>query len=527
MQRRFWTLLLLCAGVEAQAGSSSPRDLCGLLPAGTPVVVEMFDASSFWQQLRAWAEPLPADLPQSLTRGLPWIGFLTRLYTGQSVDELLQTLGPAQVVLALVPHQDRLEAVLLSRIHDAEKAGLLLDRFAAKVPHQLHDGVWCVSREPALLGLVKGRPQSSLLDEPGFRAGRAAPSPGLRLHLDLAALRARAGARRAAFDDLDAGGRFFLGPVVEVADRAARVTATLRITEHELELRAVADAGLAPEDRGRLVVAQGRARSLPTPPPGALLALSLDRSIQGLLAHADRVLKEDDAAQTKAFLGIADAFVTGSFTEEFLASFEEPLHFYVLSQEPAGDAPAPRLQLPSFVWAARIQRPGVESMLRKAWFAVATVQGVERMQRGQPPFRATTITEAEGRFSVLEPPEWTGEGEPPVEFGLQPAMLVADGWLILSSTIDGARRMAASIAGGRRTEVDGDWLQLHGAAAAGYLRRNEQPLALDRVLREGGELRAAREELAAVAALLGAVDAQASLRATGQPELVVRVRRKR
>jgi hypothetical protein len=93
----------------------------------------------------------------------------------------------------------------------------------------------------------------------------------------------------------------------------------------------------------------------------------------------------------------------------------------------------------------------------------------------------------------------------PTECELSPTLAFAHGHAILSSTEDGARRVAAALTR-RPDRVAGDLVRLRGAAIADYLQRNRGVLALGRVLDTGASVRRARQDVDAIAAIVGALD---------------------
>lgn len=495
-------VLALAGAIRAQEPRrASPRELAGWLPPGTLGTLELQDGPATLAGLQQAIGPLPKEFAGAGG----WLALagdlLLRARLGVGIDELIATLAPRQVLVALLPGMPEPYLVLLSRVDDEQAVRELLRKLGEGVAAEVADGVLVVGPDrPRVQQFLQDRPaaEQSLLAEPEFLEGRPElqPGSGLRLFLDVAALRAR-GPAKSAWSQLDAGGRFLFGPIARRLDATQAIDAVLRLNPDGIEIEALLAAAPGAGDAAaddRLLVHGAQERSMLVPPPGTLLAVSLDRSLRALYADADAILDEDDAAQAKAALSILDAIFGISFTDELLAGLREPIDLFVLPRAPELElAPgAPQLRLPALGLVAEVTNPKAVRALERGTSLIAAIQTQERRQQGKEPFLLRNESADGQRLHVFEPPEWEGIGSPPAEYGLSPTLLVEDTHAIVATTRDGARALAELAANGATRAIRGDLLALDGVAVADYLRRNLELLVVDRVLNEGETLDAAR-----------------------------------
>ena len=161
---------------------------------------------------------------------------------------------------------------------------------------------------------------------------------------------------------------------------------------------------------------------------------------------------------------------------------------------------------------------------------IALVVTAERTRSKKYPPRLMLRRERRGeyRYQYLGYDEWRGPGDPPLDLGFGFTLLFAHDHVILASTQDGAIRMADAIKNKQGKEVRGDYLAVSGAQVARYLVKNQDLLALDRVLEEGESMAAARMFWRAATAVVAQLELELNL-APGQRDtrLVGELRRLR
>ena len=165
----------------------------------------------------------------------------------------------------------------------------------------------------------------------------------------------------------------------------------------------------------------------------------------------------------------------------------EPLTLMVIArdEEETGWLEMPGIWLPSFVLVAKLDDTRAQGMLERAAGVFAFIINNERAMQRKGPFRLR-ITRVDGfKLMVARPPDWRGEGKPPLDHALSPTLLFTDGHVILSSTIDGAVAVARGLGSASGRAVSGDYIELDGEEVAAYIDKNIGALTLNKVFEEG------------------------------------------
>ena len=527
---------LLAAPTPAQAPQQTPRELTGYLPANTPLVVDLFDGAAVVQKALRLLEPLPREVPGAARLALAGLPLFTKATTGLDLRDLLTVLTPGQALFAMYPAgggASKPFPVLLTRVEEAGEVERVLRRIGKSTGNDLHtdlsDGVLTVSNTRAHVRRVlefRGLRKSgaaTLLARDEYRRGRAAMKPGasLRFYVDMKAVRKALGAEyekgRGYWDKLPAFPRFVVGPLVRNLDVSDRIDARLDVTEDGFRLHGQTDGDLSQDPLGveRLMAAKGKARPLVLEPAGTLARVSLDRDLSELLGHPDRWLGDDGALGVKSFLSVADQILGGaSMLKDLLPDIEMPMDFFVTATTPDEDADLPRITLPAFTLVFGLKegaRMG-EKLLQRALRTITALTNVQRVRKQQPRIDVRSGRRDGLKFLRVRFGDWTGLGDPPIECGTSPTLLFAHGHGILSSTVDGAVRMAAALKSRSDREITGDVVRLHGLAIADVLAKNSPVLTMNRVLTEGGTIKEAKTFLSALIGVVRVLQFDASVR---------------
>jgi hypothetical protein len=487
------------AAQEIPAGARSPRDVAALFPEQTVALVDLLDAGECLAALERAAGWSAGELPPRVRGLLSLVQVGARLASGASLEDLLAAAGRGPVAVGLVVDGGRPFPIVVARLATAGLGARLAERLQGRAAADWRDGVLTVAPgaadlEAVLAARAAGR---SLGGKRGFAAARPALAPGraLRVHVDLAALRARA--ERPLWQRAPPAARLLLGPLAHVFDHAARFDAVLAIGKDDLELHGAVDASVrgsgAPAQR--LLAADGP-RSLPAASAATLGMLALDRSLRSYFAGLDEILEPGDAAQVRAGLAIADTLLGGaSLSDDVLGNIAEPLTLLAVEHE-ADSEVVPRIRLPGFALVASLRDKRAHVLLERAAHALHLINSNERRQQGRKPFRFRAERIAGERALVAEPDEWTAPGDPPTEYNLSLALLAAHDHLVLATTRQAAAAVVAALrAGAPAQTASGDRLALHGAAVARALAANRAVLALNAVLQEGKTPAQARADL--------------------------------
>lgn len=502
----FLGVLVLPLAAQDRAASRD-RDFAamrGALPDAVAVVGQVPDPPAAARALLAALGPVPTDLPDEV-RGLVGLGLTVAVgFLGGGLQEVLADLAPGGVVFGLMPGPGRPQLLALARVTQPDAAVARLVRFGQGLHSRLEGHHLLLADSAAGVQLLADR-----LALPGRWAadpGGIAPDALAGLWLDLDALRAAAPPdRRRVVDRMDAGGRFLLGPAAAAIDASRRVTVTVHAGA-SIRLRVHSDGGADGSPLAALLARGGSERTLPAPPPGTGVVLSLDRSLGALLAAPARFLPEAGVAGVDAFLSIADQLDgRTSFVDDLLGGLVEPFHVYLrmpTNAPAAGDLP---LLLPEFAAVAGVADGRVLPILDRMAQLFTLIVNAERAQQNRFPFVTRRLRREGCSGLVAEPVEWRGPGAPPAEAAISPTLLFTDGHVILASTQAMALALQEQIRAGATVAARGDLLALSGAPAAEWIRRNRAVLAMARVLDEGEGENVSRRFVAAAAALAAAV----------------------
>lgn len=501
---RLLALLLAASALSAQA------PLRGCLPDACLLAVEIEDGGRAFAALRQAVGGVPRDLPDELRLALG-VGLmaLPQLLGGRA-EVLAPQLAGGGAAFGVLPHGGRPVPLLVLRPHDMTAALAWCERSPQRLQFRQHDELLLLAPTAAALALLQAQAAAG----PGRFASwqldaDAGEHPIASAWVDLDGLRALLPPDGRQFGaGLDGGGRFLLGGLVSVLQRAGRLTAVLR-GGAALQLCVRADAGVD-DGFAELMPARGRPRSLPSAPPGTVLTLALDRSLRQLLQAPQRYLTAEQATSARAFLSVADQ-LDGytSFVDDLLGGLREPWTAMLLApQEVATAEPAP-LQLPELVVVAAIADAKVEAILSRLAQAFVLIADGERGKRRQPPFHTRALRGDDGLHGLIaELPPWRGPGAPPFEQALSPTLAFGGGHVVVASTEAAARAVLTALgaAGAAPPSVRGDHLALSGPALAATLQRDFGPLVLARMLDEGEDRKAAERFWRAAIAVAGAVD---------------------
>jgi len=508
---------------------ASPRELTAYLPAETPVVVDLYDGAACVEALMNLIEPLPKELPKQVAVVVQVLSLAVKSKTGMTLEDLLTVIAPGQVTAAFFPDAKKPFPVVMSRVEDPKEIWRVVKRLKMKLPIHIEDRIVTLSNNRRNLNKAlqfRGSGKPSLLENRRYVEGRAElkPKNSVRVYLNLEYLRRIRS--RGFFEALPGPVRLLAGPVAQVLDTASRVDARLDLLADRLALSGRLDASAttsAEKDRpvASLLGHGADERRLPAAPAGTMAALSLDRNPRAFLKNADRLLDEDSASGVKQFLSVANQFLGGlDFTDGLLPALDLPGAIFVTDTAPESEEEQPRIKLPAFTLAVRLTGQEQRAAKRSLTRALETIGFVATNQRRQSKrnpvqLRARNETRGEYKLQYLAYGDWDGPGQPPTDLNFGVTLLFAHEHLILSSTRDGAVRAAKAIKASEGQAVHGDYLLVTGAGLAQYAAKNQDVLALDRVLKEGGTLREANQFWLAAAAVVRILEVEVNV-APGQ-----------
>jgi hypothetical protein len=470
--------------------SPAQQPLRALLPDACFVALEAPSPVALYDELLAAFTPLPPGLPDEVRAtlsvyllALPWV-------LGEAPRKLLDMLGRGGAAIGFAPGDGKPRAFLILRPGDATASARWLERHAHGVSWQTcGEYVVVASREAdvqTLAACVGNHTAGRFANWPS-RFGEDAAVSGF---VDLEGLRSAFGRGQHLGENLDGGGRFLLGALAAALAQARHATLAL-FAQDGLRLCAEIDHSTADTPFGALLQHGTRERTMPSPPPGTLLAMSVDRSLHALFTGLDRFLTPEQKVNAQAFLSIADQ-VDGrsSFVDDLIGGLAEPIHGYVIEPPSAiPDAAEPPLLLPGFAFVAamkdKMRGKDVETMLRRTAQVFTLIVNAERGQRYQRPFQIRSCKEGDWHGLSGELSEWRGPGAPPIEQALSPTLLFAEGHVCLASTREAALAVLGEVAAGRTQTLTGDRIELYGPALARTLARSREVLELARMLDEG------------------------------------------
>ncbi len=478
-----------------------------LLPEETVALVECDDLRGLLDSLLALAHPLPA--PAQLGQLAVTVAVAATL--GTTLHGAIADLAPGAVALAIVlPREGRPVPLLLARITAAERARARGARLRGVGVH-VEEGLLALAPTP---GDIERWRRFRTTTHPRLvprspPEGAGAPPPALRAWVDVQRLRRE----RSLFERLDAGGRFFVGPIAAALDRATNLRLALRLDADALALDVDLDGTVrGAEPAARLLAAGATPRARLALPATALGALELDRSLRGYLQHLELLLPATDATRVRGEAANLDLIIGGgSFVDDLLGGLAEPLRFVILGEPPADvppdddTPPRPRVDLPGFALLAEVETERAEQLLQRGFYRFSAILSAQRAMQKLPARLPQVVADGDLRFHVMRGPAFPGVGDPPTGEQIEATLVFAHGHVVLASTLACARQVVSSLVAAPATALRGDSLRLRGATIAEYLRRNASTIALGRVLDEG-ESRTEAERfvdgLAAAAAMI-------------------------
>ncbi len=481
---------------HAEGADHVRQDPAAWVPANTLILVDMLDGSASLKALLRSLGPWPQEASAKLRRLPDLIQLGVGSTTGMALDDLLEAVAPAEACFALVAGEEPYPVWVSRLTQEVDEDDVLdvFDRLRGKAVTDLSDGFVTVTTKPAhlreVLEVRRGK-RPMLLSRKGFETGRSAfePGGGIRIWADPKALYGISNNQGTTpWAMADGGTRFLFGPLMQAYSAATRLDGVLRFTADGLAFDVRIDASIMDAQHpARLLLTTAERQLLPVPET-ALGVLSIDRTFTGLFDNLEKLMSEDDAVGAKSFLSTFDQLVgQGSFLDDILRKVTEPLTLMVIArdEEETGWLEMPGIWLPSFVLVAKLDDTRAQGMLERAAGVFAFIINNERAMQRKGPFRLR-ITRVDGfKLMVARPPDWRGEGKPPLDHALSPTLLFTDGHVILSSTIDGAVAVARGLGSASGRAVSGDYIELDGEEVAAYIDKNIGALTLNKVFEEG------------------------------------------
>ncbi len=493
------------------------------LPRSAALVLEVSFAPELASQTLALLAALP-DAPARLTAMLKLVPIGAKALTGGvELDAALQALAPGRARLALLLRGGEPEPVFVAATDPAPEAQAVRARLWKKAGERLavwdEGGTTIVAASQSALDAVRDAQDGrapTLAALPAFvqwsrNGADVVPAPGLRLFVDLDALRARDLDRRPLWDRLDPLGRILLGPLAAAIDAAHALDVALSLDASGLALTARVDGSpLAQEPQGdaistRLLASPRAARALPAAPADTIATLALDRGLRALFSDARALFGEAVEAQLRGGLSIADSLLGASFVDVFLPSLGEPLTLFVVAQPPVDPGLGADVDLPGFVLVAPLHDPKrATTLLRRGLGTLAIASNAERMRQGKLPFTLRSQNDDAGRLRlVFEPVERHGPLPAPVDVTLTPTIALGAKHVVFASTRETAdAALRALDAQGDAARAHGDRLDWRPIGVGDYLARNQALAVLDAVLKRGVSTRQASREIDELVAVL-------------------------
>ncbi len=492
----------------SMAAQRDLRPLLAMVPDHAVAVVAAADPAAAVGTLTALLEPMPAGVPAELVARLGVGLTALRVAFDGPTGAWVHRLAGGGVVVALVPPEPGAgwQWLAVTRPPDVAAA----DAWCARHADRLHRSV--VGEHLLLAATAAGVDRLRAGADRGTWAttGLALPAPtaaDINAEVDLAAVRRWLGPRAPSLDPLGGVARFVFAPIVHALATAPRLRLSVQAADARLRVAVHADASMLAAPFGALLANGDRAVAVPVLPPGGLLALTLDRSLQALLADPARFLSPDDVQAVQGFLSIADALdgPRSAFVADLLGGLREPLTLQVLPPAASdGEGARVPITLPEFGVVAEFATDAAVDGLFRAARLLATIVNAERAQRGEAPFLVRRLHDDAGNGLVAEPPLWRGPGAAPFDRQLSPTLWVGNGRIALASTQRAAQAMVAGTQG-PAVSTAGDLLVLHGPAIGAAIARSRSALAFGRMLDEGEDRAEAEQFLAIVIAFAEAV----------------------
>lgn len=358
-----------------------------------------------------------------------------------------ETLHQLHALLVELAEQDAARRGRPSPVESKDYRGYTGWTFGGKQYHVLVDDLLILSNrsdalQAAIDRIVDGSP--SLAASATFQQARRLSQPGSIAWsmLDLQAARqaprvaqALAGGANHPLAELVLGGLF------EAASQAPFATASLRLDEGRWRLLAeVPFQPSAPSPRRKWLFADTHAAAAPRPLelPGAIATLVAYRDLAGMwMSRQELFDARTNAAFEQADTNLGLFFSGRDFGPEVLGALGPRWQVIVASRDDSADqSPAPALRLPAAAVVAEVADEKLDPTFQLAFQNLLGVVNLQAIQQGRPQWLLTHQQHAGRTIAVatLVPPQ----GAPPqgagVEYNFSPAMVLADGRLILGST---------------------------------------------------------------------------------------------
>jgi hypothetical protein len=388
-----------------------------------------------------------------------------------------------------------------------------------------------------VLDRLLGDSKPSLAQNESFAGARPEGDHSAWAWIDLAALR-NGGAVKDLFRGHaeDLGGELILGGVLAALSKSPYVALALDVNADGLKLSGTLPGGDTEAiDGPEYFFGAGLAGSAP-PPVSAhqqLASLRAYRDIAALWRESPELFNEQvNAKLAKAESDLSTLFGGKSFSDEILPSLGPQVQLVFARQDFASaGGPTPAAKLPAAAAIFRLTSPEAQRPLRIAFQSLIGFVNLSAPQEGRSPLAIMTetvdgATLVSTAYDMMDASDPKGAG---IHFNFTPTVAFVDEWFVLSSTRALAVDVAAQLGNtdnrpGAAGQVSGHAVvntavELSAPVLKQLLSENHEHLIAQNMLEKGHDREAAEQEIGALEAIVGWLDAASLRLAVDEKEL--------
>ena len=304
-------------------------------------------------------------------------------------------------------------------------------------------------------------------------------------------------------------------PITEAFVKSSWLAVSLRIKGDSLTFDAVTDGSISPTGAARFAIpakaGDGAAPNLAV--PRRLAAMSVYRDLRGFYAAKDTLFPERTSGLI-FFENMMGIFFTGrDLTSEILAEMGPKVRLVVAEQKYAKAVGTPAVQLPAFAMVIPLKNPKrFAPVVEEAWQKAIGLVNFTRGQKALPGLLIDRPVHNGTKYTVaaFSPPADKGSTPVDIRFNFRPAIAVAHGHLILSSTdaltedvMDALGKEAARP--GKPTPGAHSTIEIDGVQLASILTANRENMVRGNMVDKGNTREQAEGEIDMLLGIAGYV----------------------
>jgi hypothetical protein len=311
----------------------------------------------------------------------------------------------------------------------------------------------------------------------------------------------------------DPGGELILGGLMAILHHTPYAMGSLLLQgkEARLSLEVPNNTDWIGEEREFFFGAKGQGRALPLLDASDTVAsVSAYRDISGMWLRAGDLFNQEVNDQlSQAESNLATLFSGKDFAEDILGAIQPEIRVIATKQNFAEGTPTPAIKLPQFALVAQLRNPEtMQRELRRIFQSLVGFLNIVGAMNGQPQLELDSekMDGVSLTMATYSPDaDEKNLAELPIQFNFSPCIVFKGKDVILSSTIDLAKKLVSpsgalsdtstsSTDSGEQSAVSNTLLEIQAAVLSDILSANKKQIIANNMLEKGQSADQAEQE---------------------------------